>query len=61
MYGRIIIYIDHAGEYRWVFRAPGNNEPMAVASESYVRKADCEQAITQLRRWFPLAELVDGS
>ena len=36
------IYLDAKREYRWRFTA-SNGKIIAVSSESYVRKADCEQ------------------
>jgi uncharacterized protein len=39
---------DKRGEWRWVAKAE-NHEPLAVSSEGYVHKADCEAAITIIK------------
>lgn len=38
------MYKDVRGQWRWVYYA-SNAEEIAVSSESYVRKADCERSI----------------
>ena len=39
-----VLYKDTAGYWRWTLKA-SNHEPIAVSSESYVRKADAEYGI----------------
>ncbi len=39
-----VLYKDNAGYWRWTLKA-SNHEPIAVSSESYVRKADAEYGI----------------
>ncbi len=39
-----VIGKDTAGFWRWTLKA-SNHEPIAVSSESYVRKADAEHGI----------------
>lgn len=38
------IYTDTLGEYRWRFRA-ANHEIIAVSSEGYKNKSDCQHGI----------------
>lgn len=38
------IYRDNRIEWRWTYEA-SNGKTIAVSSESYVRKVDCERAI----------------
>ncbi len=42
------IYQDARGEWRWRFRA-ANGEIVAVSSEGYVNRGDCEYAINLTR------------
>ena len=39
-----VLYKDVSGYWRWTLKA-ANHEPIAVSSESYVRKADAEHGI----------------
>ncbi|GFE49341.1 UPF0339 protein [Roseobacter cerasinus] len=39
-----VIYKDRSGYWRWTLKA-SNHEPIAVSSESYVRKFDAEHDI----------------
>jgi len=39
-----VVYKDTAGYWRWTLKA-SNHEPIAVSSESYVRKVDAEHGI----------------
>ena len=39
-----VLYKDTSGYWRWTLKA-SNHEPIAVSSESYVRKADAEHGI----------------
>ena len=39
-----ILFKDVAGYWRWTLKA-ANHEPIAVSSESYVRKADAQHGI----------------
>lgn len=38
------IYKDSAGQWRWRLRA-ANGEIIAISSESYVQKADCQHGV----------------
>ena len=38
------VYRDNKGEWRWRLKA-ANGEIIAVSSEGYVRKSDCERSI----------------
>ena len=40
-----IIFKDRLGQWRWTLRA-ANHEPIAMSSESYVRKSDAEHGIS---------------
>ncbi len=40
-----ILFKDTAGYWRWTLKA-SNHEPIAVSSESYVRKTDAEYGIS---------------
>ncbi len=40
-----LLYKDVAGYWRWTLKA-SNHEPIAVSSESYVRKSDAEYGIS---------------
>lgn len=51
------VFTDGAGQYRWRFVAT-NGETIAVSSESYVRKADCEHGIALLKRDAPSAPVI---
>jgi uncharacterized protein YegP (UPF0339 family) len=42
------LYRDAAGQWRWRFDA-SNGRTIAVSSESYLRKADCQRGIDLLR------------
>lgn len=56
------IYRDHAGEWRWTYEA-SNGLTIAVSSESYKRKADCERGIEIMKAsasspvWTPTSDL----
>ncbi|SLN69497.1 hypothetical protein TRL7639_04043 [Falsiruegeria litorea R37] len=39
-----VLFKDVAGYWRWTLKA-SNHEPIAVSSESYVRKSDAEYSI----------------
>ncbi len=43
-----LIYRDQRGEYRWKYDA-SNGLTIAVSSEGYVRKADCERGIALMK------------
>ncbi|QDT42534.1 hypothetical protein Pan241w_26190 [Gimesia alba] len=43
------IYKDISGQWRWRYVA-GNNRIIAVSSESYFNKADCQNAVEIMRR-----------
>lgn len=52
------MYKDNRGEWRWTYNA-SNAETIAVSSEGYVRRADCERGIeimkgsTSAPTWMP--------
>lgn len=52
------MYKDNRGEWRWTYEA-SNGKTIAVSSESYVRRADCERSIEIMKSssnslvWFP--------
>ncbi len=39
------MYRDARNEWRWVFYAAGNGEEIAVSSEGYVNKSDCQRGV----------------
>lgn len=41
-------YRDSQGYWRWTYYA-GNHEPIAVASEAYVRELDCDHSIALVK------------
>lgn len=55
-------YKDDAGEWRWTYEAK-NGETIAVSSEGYKNRADCERAIQIMQQsansptWMPEALL----
>lgn len=55
------IYRDTRGEWRWRYDA-SNGRTIAVSSESYVRKADCERGIEIMKAsrnsevWIPTVD-----
>jgi uncharacterized protein len=51
------VYTDAKGEYRWRFTAK-NGLIIAVSSESYKKKADCEYAIALVKRDAPSAPVI---
>jgi hypothetical protein len=51
------IYRDAAGQYRWRFTA-SNGRIIAVSSESYWNKADCEHAVALVKREAPAAPML---
>lgn len=42
------IYRDRTGLWRWTYEA-SNGKTIAVSSESYVRKIDCERSIELMK------------
>ncbi|MEO5772905.1 MAG: DUF1508 domain-containing protein [Sphingomicrobium sp.] len=56
------IYRDRSGQWRWTYEAR-NGETIAVSSESYIRRADCEHAIDLMKAssgnpvWTPTSDL----
>lgn len=44
----IVLYPDNGGFWRWTLKA-ANHEPIAVSSESYVRKSDAEHGIRLMK------------
>ncbi|WP_435015740.1 YegP family protein [Tundrisphaera sp. TA3] len=46
---RFVIFKDDQGEFRWRFLA-ANHKVIAVASESYVSKSDCEHGIELIKK-----------
>lgn len=55
------IYRDNRGQWRWSYEAR-NGKTIAVSSESYIRKSDCEHAIELMKAsyssevWIPTAD-----
>jgi uncharacterized protein YegP (UPF0339 family) len=54
------LYKDNAGEYRWRFVA-SNGKIIAVSSESYKAKADCEHGIDLVKKEGPAAQVNEQS
>ncbi len=56
------IYRDTVGQWRWTYEA-SNGRTIAVSSESYVRKVDCERGIEIMKGsaaspvWTPTSDL----
>ena len=48
---------DVGGQFRWRFTAT-NGKVIAVSSESYVNKADCEHGIALVKRDSPTAPVL---
>ena len=52
------LYKDNSGEWRWTYNA-SNAKTIAVSSEGYVRRVDCERSIEIMKGsynspvWFP--------
>lgn len=42
------IYRDNRGEWRWTYEA-SNGKTIAVSSEGYIRKSDCERGIALMK------------
>jgi uncharacterized protein YegP (UPF0339 family) len=51
------IFTDHVRQYRWRFVA-SNGKTIAVSSESYLRKSDCEHSIALIKRDGPAAPVI---
>lgn len=51
-----VMYIDHAGEYRWYLMAE-NNEKIADSAEGYKAREDCELGIRLMKRLVPKAKV----
>lgn len=51
------VYKDNRGEWRWKFKA-SNGKIIAVSSEGYINKQDCEHAIEIVKREAPDAKIV---
>lgn len=51
-----VMYLDHAGEYRWYLMAE-NNEKIADSSEGYKSRESCEDGIKLMRRMAPKAKV----
>ena len=51
-----VMYIDHAGEYRWYLMAE-NNEKIADSAEGYDSRDSCEHGINLVRRMAPKARI----
>jgi hypothetical protein len=51
------VFTDTQGQYRWRFVAK-NGKTIAVSSEAYIRKADCEHGITLVKRDAPSAVVI---
>jgi len=52
------LYKDNRGEWRWTYEAT-NGKTIAVSSEGYVKRVDCERSIDIMKAsygspvWFP--------
>jgi uncharacterized protein YegP (UPF0339 family) len=52
------LYKDHRDEWRWTYEA-SNGKAIAVSSESYKKRSDCERGIEIMKEshsspvWFP--------
>lgn len=55
-----VVYVDKAGEWRWLFRAVGNSKTIADSGEGYKDKRDCLYGISLIKRFAPGAPVVDG-
>ena len=55
---RFRMYKDAKGEFRWTFYAR-NGEPIAVSSEGYKAKADCQRSIEIVKTQSPTARVDD--
>ncbi|MEQ8433793.1 MAG: DUF1508 domain-containing protein [Oceanicaulis sp.] len=53
------IYKDNSSQWRWVYYAAGNGEEIAVSSESYIAKRDCERAIEIMKGQAPQATIYE--
>jgi uncharacterized protein YegP (UPF0339 family) len=51
-----VMYLDHAGEYRWYLMAE-TNEKIADSAEGYKSRESCEQGIKIMRRITPKAKI----
>jgi len=51
------VFRDVAGQYRWRFVAT-NGKTLAVSSEAYVAKSDCEHSIALVKRDAPFAPVI---
>jgi uncharacterized protein YegP (UPF0339 family) len=51
------IFKDNAAEWRWRFRAEGNNSIIATSGEGYNNLTDCEHAIALLKAQAPTGEI----
>ena len=51
-----VMYIDHAGEYRWYLMAE-NNEKIADSAEGYKSREACENGIKLVRKMAPKAKI----
>jgi len=47
--GTFVMYIDHAGEYRWYLMAE-DNQKIADSAQSYQSRGDCENGIKLIKR-----------
>ena len=54
--GTFVMYLDHAGEYRWYLMAE-NSEKIADSAEGYKAREDCEHGIKLMQRLAPKAKI----
>jgi hypothetical protein len=54
--GTFVMYLDHAGEYRWYLMAE-NSEKIADSAEGYKAREDCEHGIKLMKRLAPKAKI----
>jgi uncharacterized protein YegP (UPF0339 family) len=59
MVSYFLMSTDSKGEWRWMFRA-GNDETIAVSSEGYKNKADCQHSINLVKKDAPSAVVIEA-
>ena len=53
------IYLDTKGEFRWRFKSDGNYKTIAVSSEGYTYKSDCQRSVEIVRKQASSATVED--
>lgn len=54
------IHIGRDKQYWWRLIAP-NGQIIATSHEGYMRKHSCKEAIGRVRRYVPIAEVIDST